>query len=157
MMVTIIVTMNAHMMMTIVGAADARTIEMQMITTIAEGGWNFLPASAASSAIASYKTAPTSRRGWPKRTVCLQVWNDSYNAMVLCHRDCKNAFNLCPVSAQYVYPGCGRTGCGLCWVAELFCLIQLSASLICSGSTPADRRGLSVSVPAKQTLRRDIS
>src|SRR6266852_6365060 len=98
--------------------------------------------------------APTSRRGWPSGTVCLQVWNDSYNGMVLCRRDCKNACSLCPVSARHAYLGCRRTGCGLCWVAGLFCLIQRSVSLICSGWTPTNRPVASVSVCAKQTLRR---
>src|SRR5258708_32592387 len=74
--------------------------------------------------------------------------------MVSCRQDYKDAFSLCPVSARHVYLGCGRTGCGLCWAAGLFCLIQRSVSLICSGSTPANRRGSSVSVPAKQTVRR---
>src|SRR5713226_7215527 len=97
--------------------------------------------------------APTSRRGWPSGTVCLQVWNDSYNGMVLCRRDCKNACSLCPVSARHVYLGCRRTGCGLCWAAGLFCLIQRSVSLICSGWTPTNRRVASVSVRAEQTLR----
>ncbi len=35
--------------------------------------------------------APTSRRGWPSGIVRLQVWNDSYNAMVRCRPDYKNA------------------------------------------------------------------
>jgi hypothetical protein len=50
--VTIIVEMNVHMRMMIVSAVDARTIEVQRMTTAAESRANFPPASAASSAIA---------------------------------------------------------------------------------------------------------